>query len=60
MIGGLVGCAGGAKKNVKVGWFSGGVIELSLGKELDDFNAGILHPQWSGFNDFIEHYVGLS
>lgn len=46
---------GGYFYNVK----TGSVIELSLGKELEDFKAGTLLPQWSNFNDFIEHYFGL-
>jgi len=39
---------------------TGAVVELSLGKSIEDFKAGNLLPQWSGFNDFIEYYFRLT
>ncbi len=39
---------------------TGEVIELSLGRNLIDFNQGRLKPQWSNFSEFLEMYFGLS
>lgn len=38
---------------------TGEVVELSLGKSLEDFKSGNSSPQWRNFNDFIECYFGL-
>ncbi|WP_369012062.1 hypothetical protein SM114_12745 [Erwinia pyrifoliae] len=38
---------------------TGQVIELSLGKELEDFQAGNINPQWDNFNDFIEWFFNI-
>lgn len=38
---------------------TGEVVELSLGKVLEDFKAGNMVPQWSSFNNFIEFYFHL-
>jgi len=38
---------------------SGEVLELTLGKELEDFKAGKFNPQWASFNSFIEWFFEL-
>ncbi|WP_416412177.1 hypothetical protein [Pantoea sp. App145] len=38
---------------------TGEVVRLTLGKELQDFKAGNLKPQWSDFNSFLEWYFEL-
>ncbi|APG49479.1 hypothetical protein ACRGNN_004173 [Providencia stuartii] len=38
---------------------TGEVIGLGLGKEIHDFMAGILKPQWPSFNDFLEFFFDI-
>ncbi|MEG3128388.1 hypothetical protein SC171_20615 [Pantoea cypripedii] len=38
---------------------TGEVVLLTLGKELQDFKADILKPQWHDFNSFLEWYFEL-
>lgn len=39
---------------------TGEVLELTLGKVYEDFQQGILKPQWSDFNTFLEWFFDLS
>ncbi|WP_195593864.1 hypothetical protein [Phocaeicola dorei] len=32
------------------------VLKLSIGPDLEDFQSGILHPQWKDFNSFLEWF----
>ncbi|MGG4610744.1 hypothetical protein [Providencia sp. Me31A] len=38
---------------------TGEVIGLGLGKEIHDFMAGVLKPQWASFNDFLEFFFDI-
>ncbi len=38
---------------------TGEVLELELGQKTIDFQRGKLHPQWRGFNEFLEWFFAL-
>ena len=39
---------------------TGEVLELELGQKTIDFQRGKLHPQWRGFNEFLEWFFALA
>jgi hypothetical protein len=38
---------------------TGEVLEIELGKKLNDFHSGKLSPQWKDFNSFLEWYFEI-